>query len=194
MPTQRNGCTAENTSIRFNLAIVALIVSLCWQSAASADIIKTQMLTARSYDSHLAAAIDLAEQFLTSSILEDREHVGAILRDAAGRYWATHGKGGVSQDTVTFSIPKPSDSEIVAFWHTHGRAGFARTLFSPDDVKIVRSTRLPLYLLAPNGDIKILREDLLTGPARLGANRRSALTTPKQARHGLVVARRNDLL
>jgi len=152
------------------------------------------MLTARSYDSHLAAVIDLAKQFLTLSILEDREHVGAILRDAGGRYWATHGRGGVSQDTVTFSIPKPSDSEIVAFWHTHGRAGFARSLFSPDDVKIVRSTNLPLYLLAPNGDIKILRKDLLTGPARSGADRRSALAIPKQARHGLVVARRNDTL
>ena len=174
--------------------LVVLVLQITWQTSADPGVVKTRKLADITWDSHLSAAIDLAERFLTASMLEDREHVGAILRDKAGHFWATHGIGGISQDTVTFSIPKTQSSEIVAFWHTHGRSGFARNLFSPDDVNIVRSHGVPLYLLAPNGDVKILRRDLLHPGSRSGIRRRSALGIPGRARNGVVVARHRKRL
>ncbi len=104
-----------------------------------------------------AAVRTLATARLDDSRRHDREWVGGVLRTADGRYRITEGVGCAGQDTVTFSVPVTPRTELVAFWHTHGDAGQARHLFSPDDGRVVSDTGKYFYLMTPDGTLKVLR-------------------------------------
>jgi len=106
----------------------------------------------------LEAGFDrLKEQFLDLSIRNDTEFVGAVLQAADGHYEFTHGQGKPGQDKVTFRIQRPSDTRIVALWHTHGNHGPSRAVFSRTDAELVRQTGLPFYLITPDGEVRVLR-------------------------------------
>lgn len=107
---------------------------------------------------------------------QDAEHVGAIFRRADGSYAASHGIGRQGRDAVSFTTPRPADHEIIAYWHTHGAAGVLRDVFSMTDSELVRTTGRPFYLLAPNGEIRVLTPEMADrSPSRSTSTRRSLL-------------------
>jgi Domain of unknown function (DUF4329) len=114
----------------------------------------------------LDAAVEaLGRAHLTRSVTSDREFVGGVLRDAAGRFWGTVGAGCPGQDTVTFVVAVPVGSSLAAFWHTHGAAGLFRELFSPEDVQLVRNTGHAFYLMTPGGELRVLEPGDVAAPA-----------------------------
>lgn len=104
-------------------------------------------------------AVYAARRFLAASAATDREYVGAVLCDGAGRCFLTVGIGPPSGDRVTFAIRHGGGRRVVALWHTHGAAGPARELFSPADRELARAVGLPFYLLTPTGEVRVLRPD-----------------------------------
>ena len=101
----------------------------------------------------------LKEHILDKSIRTDTEYVGAVLRTADGSYEFTQGHGKPGQDRVSFRIQRPKEARIVALWHTHGAHGPARSIFSPTDAELVRQTKLPFYLITPDGEVRVLRPE-----------------------------------
>lgn len=109
-----------------------------------------------SYPSVSAAAQAASNMYNPISIAEDREYMGAILREN-GRYRFTVTRGVVGGATVTIKIPKQDMSKVVAFWHTHGRAVFQYQFFSVIDTTLVNQFKLPLYLADYTGALKVFR-------------------------------------
>ena len=144
--------------------------------------------------------MDLKARYWRRSLRGDKEHVGAIYFRPGYGYSASHGTGRTGQDRVSFRVPRLRDSQIVAYWHTHGAPGFARHLFSGHDAQLVVDTGLPFYLITPNGELRVLapKDVSRRGPRRpvhsiastLGY-RGSAVTphdTPRGAAQARVVA------
>ncbi|MCZ6657253.1 MAG: DUF4329 domain-containing protein [Gammaproteobacteria bacterium] len=90
----------------------------------------------------------------------DTEYVGALY-DAGERFRINVGRGCGGEDAFSARIPVIEGVPIMAFWHTHGEAGPSRTLFSPEDVAIVRSTARPFYLITPSGRLRVLTPSMI---------------------------------
>ncbi len=130
----------------------------------------------------------MASMYLARSQRADREYVGGVLHDGAGRYWATVGAGCPGQDTVTFAVNVPVGDRLVGFWHTHGAAGQFREFFSPDDVALVRGTGAAFYLITARGELRVLRpEDLPAEGSRMRTRRLDG--APPGASAGRLVTR-----
>lgn len=108
------------------------------------------------FSTPLAAATAAASHYNPISIREGREFLGAIVRD--GDWFAfTTGAGARYSHRVTVRIPIEPGTEVVAFWHTHGRAAAASRYFSEVDVELVKRWRKPFYLADHTGRLKVLR-------------------------------------
>jgi hypothetical protein len=164
--------------------LIAIIVgALFWQIASAIPIVDTDM--ARGEFGTMRDAVRAAgEQYLEHSRHTDREYVGGVLRDRHGRYRYTVGHAAAGTDTVRFRVGVVTGHELVGFWHTHGRQGSARELFSAEDVALVKGQGLPLYLITPNGHIRKLEP----GRLRRVHGRRSALAVGRAAA-GVIVDR-----
>jgi hypothetical protein len=138
-----------------------LVVWLC-PASAGANVL-TELLDWRTDSLELGLA-RLKEQFLDMSTQRDAEFVGAVFQMPSGAYQFTQGQGQPGQNQVTFRIRRRADQRLVGFWHTHGAEGPSRAVFSPTDAKLVRQTGLPFYLIAPDGEIRVLRPEHLSGP------------------------------
>jgi hypothetical protein len=103
----------------------------------------------------------LKAQYLDVSSELDAEFVGAVLRTPDCDYAFTQGQGPRGQKRVSFRVRRPADRDLVGFWHTHGAHGPAQSVFSPTDAKLVRKTGLPFYLIAPDGEIRVLKPEHL---------------------------------
>lgn len=142
-------------------SVLIALASLAGSQLALANVITAQLdWRAESIEAGLNRVKD---QFLDASIREDAEYVGAVLRDPAGSITFTQGNGEPGQDRVTFRIQRPSDTELVGLWHTHGAHGPTRAVFSPTDAALVRQTGLPFYLITPQGEIRVLRPEHVEG-------------------------------
>jgi hypothetical protein len=133
------------------------------------------------------AVLTMSRCFLRSSIQEDREYIGAVLRTDRGYgFFVQRGKRG--RDHAQLRLRRLRGQQLVAFWHTHGAPGWARHLFSPTDTGLVARTHLPLYLTDPAGAIRVYRP----GDDRDGVTRvsRSALRLPRGAATGSRVGSR----
>jgi hypothetical protein len=140
----------------FQSRITAGIVLLLVAQPVPASVVETDLLnlTAPTLADGLGTLRDL---FLEDSRVTDREHVGAVLQSADGRFRFTHGIAPANQDRVSFRIRLAEDLALVGFWHTHGKQGQGRELFSPDDAALVRESGLPFYLIDPGGNLRVLR-------------------------------------
>ena len=108
------------------------------------------------YDSVEEAVRNAAESYLSSSVREDLEYMGGVLRlSSDGTFVYSVGKGKKGQDKVSVRIVVPQGSELVALWHTHGAGDWSRSYFSEIDTGLVESTGLPLYLADPAGTIHV---------------------------------------
>lgn len=107
-------------------------------------------------DGLIEGLVRLKDRFLDTSVRNDTEYVGAVLRDPDGRYRFTVGTGKPRQDRVTFQVRHPSSQELVGFWHTHGAHGPNRDRFSRADVELVRDTGKPFFLITADGRLLVL--------------------------------------
>ena len=149
--------TSRNESTRYLWLIIGAMVAL-----ASTQVARASVLTAPLdwQAGSIEAGLDrLKDQFLDTSIESDTEFVGAVLQRADGSYEFTQGHGRPGQDRVTFRIQRPSETEVVGLWHTHGAHGPTRAVFSPTDAELVRQTGLPFYLITPEGEVRVLRPE-----------------------------------
>lgn len=135
--------------------------ALIWDLALATTPLPTvdTHVTAGRYDSPLEAVSAAGRRYLERSRRSDSEYVGGVLRDTSGTYRYSVGRADAGSDQVRFRVSLFAGSELVAFWHTHGRAGPERELFSREDMQLVATQDLPLYLVTPSGRIRLLRPD-----------------------------------
>jgi len=107
------------------------------------------------YQSIEETVIAAANRYNPRSVTQDREQVGAILRDDHGHYYYTHAEGGVGKDAIRFSVPLPKCYDLVAFWHTHGSMKPERQYFSDMDTQIANKLKKPIYLGDPGGKLRM---------------------------------------
>lgn len=153
------------------LLLVSIFLSIPCAAAASPStcgIVQTAFDRERAYANVVAAVDAMRREHLDRSVRFDREFVGAVVENGAGGYWTSVGSGCSGQNTVTFAVQMPPNTQVAAFWHTHGAPASARDLFSPDDVDLVRNTGRDFYLITPRGDLRVLRP---RDVARLGSTR-----------------------
>jgi len=143
------------------LLITALLLVTSLAVDACVELVKTKMAD-ESFPNEVAAVREMSRRFLETSIAEDVEFFGAVLRDSDGDYRATYGQGCRGVDQIRFSVLLTQGTKLCAFWHTHGRHGLARNLFSADDAASVLSHQLPFYLIDPAGLIRVLDPDSAT--------------------------------
>lgn len=106
------------------------------------------------FDSELAAVVAAATRYNPISIEEDREYMGAVLRQG-DRYLYTVAPGQSGRDRITVRIPIPDGYQVIAFWHTHGDRAHGRTFFSDVDTRLVRDSDKPFYLADFTGVLKV---------------------------------------
>ena len=138
--------------------IVAGVGALIWEFAsagAERPTVDTQ-LAQGEFVSVLNAVQMAGGHYLEPSKRTDREYVGGILKSDDGSYRYTAGHAESRDDAVSFRVSVQSGYRLVAFWHTHGRPGRARELFSAKDANLVTEQGLPFYLITPTGRIRVL--------------------------------------
>ncbi|MEE8042076.1 MAG: DUF4329 domain-containing protein, partial [Pseudomonadales bacterium] len=108
------------------------------------------------FESILYAVQSAGRQYHEPSRRTDREYVGGILKNNDGRYRYTAGHAESRDNAVSFRVSVQSGYRLVAFWHTHGRPGRARELFSAKDANLVTEQGLPFYLITPTGCIRVM--------------------------------------
>ena len=156
--------TERSTSQARWCGLAMMLTSLCLPAVALTNVLTTPLgWQTASIESGLSR---LKDEFLDESVQLDTEYVGAVLRNADGSFEFTHGQGKPGQDKVSFRIRRPEDAELVGLWHTHGSHGPTRAIFSPTDAELVRTTGLPFYLITPDGEIRVLRPEHVSGQQR----------------------------
>lgn len=136
----------------FILYSIVILLTSCTTPASSDMVLST--LTDDKYTSVTEAVIGATNAHNVRSIEEDREAVGAIInQDGVFRYSVAF--GGESQSTVSVRFRIPQNSFIVAYWHTHGAAGKARTIFSKIDADLANNDDLPVYMAAHDGILRL---------------------------------------
>jgi hypothetical protein len=109
----------------------------------------------RPYMTELAAVVAAADHYNPVSISEDREFMGAVLRDG-DRYEFTVGAGEPGRDAITVRIRVRPGVDIVAFWHTHGARHSSNRYFSAVDTRLVKRWQKPFYLADYTGVLKVM--------------------------------------
>ena len=167
---------------RFAFLLAATVVGLLANQSAAASVLTAPLQwQATSIEAGLER---IKAQFLDTSIREDTEFVGAVLRAGDGNYEFTQGHGLPGQDRVTFRIQRPHHTEVVGLWHTHGGHGPSRSVFSPTDAELVRQTGLPFYLITPEGEIRVLRPEHVKRPFRGSRLKGSMARLPRGSHPG----------
>ena len=145
--------------MRASLCLSALLLS-GWVSAAC-DV--RPMGEEQGFPS-MRAALDRAHSLVgDASVRTDTEYVGVIARRQDG-YAISFFRGCAGEDS--FELRVPPTQRVVAIWHTHGRPGLFRDRFSHEDAALVRTLRVPMILLLPDGDARVLRVREASRPSR----------------------------
>ena len=132
------------------------------------------------YDSELAAVRAATDLYNPISLREDREFMGAIVRQGSHySYTVLPGKMGGNSVSLTFSGEEWQN--VVALWHTHGDASPLRQYFSRLDTRLVQETGKRFYLADYTGVLKVLRPEHRTlsffAASRLGLPRSRGFAT-----------------
>ena len=91
--------------------------------------------------------------FARRSAWENAEYFGAIVLGEGGVRGSAY-RGCPGRDGFTLRVPRRHP--LVAVWHTHGSWSDAHRYFSLEDAELVRRIGKPLYLLAADGEIRVL--------------------------------------
>ena len=137
------------------LLVMTLLLSASFAAEACRDPVRTR-ITGESFPDEVSAVRAMRGKFLDTSVSQDVEFFGAVLREEHGAYRATFGQGCRGVDKINFSVSLTAGAKLSAFWHTHGRGGLARNLFSAEDAATVLAHQLPFYLIDSRGLIRVL--------------------------------------
>jgi len=121
------------------------------------------------FGTELDAVVAASQRFNPQSIREDREFMGAILRQD-DCYTFTVGAGEPGRDQITITIKIPTGARVVAFWHTHGARRDSNRYFSNVDTELVETWQKRFYLADHTGMLKVMAPGAPT-PSRLLARR-----------------------
>jgi hypothetical protein len=130
----------------------------------------------QAFATELDAVVAAASYYNPVSVREDREFMGAVLRDG-DRYEFTVSAGEPGQDAITARIPIRPGVDIVAFWHTHGARTPSNEYFSAVDTRLVKRWQKPFYLADYTGVLKVM----VPGGRTLSAIRARQLGLPARA-------------
>ena len=172
------------------LAASSIVSLLVFAPSALADRDTTPGCETRghTYSSEIAAIHALATCYATRSADEDREYFAAILRGTEGFVFVV-GVGHQHTDEVSLRFDRLPGEAFVALWHTHGRDGVNRELFSPTDTALVKQVGVPFYLTDPKGRLRVFRPgDKLHAPPR----GRSTVRPPLGAATGTILVANID--
>lgn len=111
----------------------------------------TQTPPQRSIESVVVILIDC---YVDRSVQQDREYIAPILQTVDGFVGVvTIGERGHNRFRLRITIA--AGGRLVALWHTHGKPGYARELFSPADTQFSNRLGLPSYLTTPAGETRV---------------------------------------
>ncbi|MCZ6619505.1 MAG: hypothetical protein O7E57_15390 [Gammaproteobacteria bacterium] len=137
------------------LLVTTVLLSVSFAAEACRDPVRTR-ITDESFPDEVSAVRAMRGRFLDTSVSQDVEFFGAVLQEDHGDYRATFGQGCRGVDKINFSVSLAAGAKLSAFWHTHGRGGLARNLFSAEDAATVLDYQLPFYLIDSRGLIRVL--------------------------------------
>jgi hypothetical protein len=152
----------------------AALVSPC---AAACERVKTA-LTSQTFTTSVDALRAMAKSVLEESLTYDVEFAGALYSTPPHGVRVSVGRGCPGADSIEFAVPRLDGQAPIAYWHTHGRHGFARDRFSPDDAALVLREQRPFFLITPRGEIRVLEPDTAKRRPAFVASRRSVLRGP----------------
>ena len=145
--------------------------------AAACERVKTA-LTSQTFATAVDALRAMAESVLDESVTYDIEFAGALYSTPPHGVRVSVGRGCPGADSIEFAVPRVDGHSPIAYWHTHGRDGFARDRFSPDDAALVLREQRPFYLITPRGQIRVLEPHTAKRRPAFVASRRSVLRGP----------------
>lgn len=120
----------------------------------SASISQSAAEGVMKYATQVEAVAAATNLYNPLSIADDVEYMGVILADATGyRYTVARGERG--KDSISIRIPKAEWGNVVAFWHTHGKAESHYRYFSDIDTELTERTGIPFYLADYTGRLKV---------------------------------------
>jgi len=145
-----------------NSALAAVLVGAFWTTEIAAAIRSASINTNNleggvKYASEVEAVAAATNLYNPLSIEEDVEYMGVILADAKG-YRYTVAKGERGKDSISIRIPKSEWGNVVAFWHTHGKAESHYRYFSDTDTELTERTGIPFYLADYTGRLKVFNQ------------------------------------
>jgi len=127
------------------------------------------------YDDAVAAVVAALNAHNPASIREDREYLGAVLRQGDGYTWVA-AAGIAGRDRISVRLSVPAGAQVVAFWHTHGAAADRHRYFSDTDTELVRHWQVPFYLGDHTGKLKVFAP----GDRKLSLMRARKLGLPRR--------------
>lgn len=137
---------------QFSHRLHVLVVMLCVGTLSNLSFANTTNNGA--YDSELAAVRAATDLYNPISLREDREFMGAIVRQGS-HYSYTVLPGKLGGDSVSLTFSGEDWQNVVALWHTHGDASPLRQFFSHFDTKLVQQTGKRFYLADYTGVLKV---------------------------------------
>ncbi len=176
-----------NTNLRLLLMLTTMLCTACSQVTPHHNIpvIALSSLSSDSYSSTLETVVAASNRYNPHSIAEDREYMGAVLRQGSS-YRYTVAQGEIGSDSISLQLAIPAGMEVVAFWHTHGAEHFSRQYFSDTDSKLVRQWAKPFYMANHSGNLRVLKPGHYNLPtlqaARLGLGRHSGYAEGEQVK------------
>jgi hypothetical protein len=141
-------CNYARGSLCAGLSVLTIaVLTLTWSDGLA-------QAEENRFGTEIAAVIAASNLYNPTSIAEDREYMGAVLRDGE-QYLYTAGAGRQRRDKVTVKIEILTGFELVALWHTHGAAASGRKYFSQVDTDLAEKLQIPFYLADFTGQLKV---------------------------------------
>lgn len=141
-----------------------ILISLVSCSATHID----SNLSHTYFNSINEAVVAATNRYNPISLREDREFMGTIYtRGDEYGYTVSSGRPGTGASNI--HIKQSALRDVVAFWHTHGKAAAQFKYFSSHDAALVSDMARPLYLADYTGRLKVLEphtQKLRPVPAR----------------------------
>jgi hypothetical protein len=165
-----------NTACRFYADDFAAVIVAVLTLLHTPSLFAAQPKAREWFATELDAVVAAASRYNPVSIQEDREYLGAIIRQR-DCYFYTVGAGQRRRDRITVRISVEVGMDVVAFWHTHGARYPGNRFFSDVDTRLVEQLQKPLYLADFTGALKVMRP----GGRRLSSLRARAMGLPARA-------------
>lgn len=125
---------------------------LYWSSYAMACEVKFDA-SIGTFENYSSLFMYIKSEVLPVSIATDTEYVGLVYRHRNGLH-SVLARGCPGADQFSFKYKR--NTNLVSVWHTHGAPGYLREAFSPEDAILVQILEVPLYLISPSGNVRVL--------------------------------------